>query len=105
MSRGPLLPGDPDRVAGYVLEARLGQGGQGAVFLGRDGAGRAVAVKLLHPELLEDATARSRFVRELAAVRRVARFCTAQVLDADTAGDRPYIVSEFVDGPSLQEVV
>jgi hypothetical protein len=105
MPRGPLLPGDPDRVAGYRLEGRLGQGGQGAVFLGRDPAGPAVAVKLLHPELLEDTAARRRFVLELAAVRRVARFCVAQVLDADTDGDRPYIVSELVEGPSLQEVV
>jgi hypothetical protein len=105
MPRGPLLPGDPHRIAGYLLEARLGQGGQGAVFLGRDGAGRPVAVKLLHPELLEDTAARNRFVRELTAARRVARFCTAQIVDADTEGDRPYIVSEFVDGPSLQEAV
>src|SRR3954471_12657902 len=105
MPRGPLLPGDPDRIAGYRLEGRLGHGGQGAVFLGRDPAGRTVAVKLLPPELPGDPAARRRFVRELAAARRVARFCTAQVLDADTDGDRPYIVSEFVDGPSLQEVV
>src|SRR4051794_40520569 len=105
MPRGPLLPGDPDRIAGYRLEGGLGHGGQGAVFLGRDPAGRTVAVKLLPPELLGDTAARRRFGQELAAVRRVARFCTAQVLDADTDGERPYIVSEFVDGPSLQEVV
>jgi hypothetical protein len=105
MARGPLLPGDPDRIAGYRLESRIGQGGQGAVYLGREQGGRTVAVKLLHPEWLGDAAARRRFVQELAAVRRVARFCTAQVLDADTDGELPYIVSEFVDGPSLQEVV
>lgn len=105
MSRGPLQPGDPDHIAGYALQARLGQGGQGVVFLGHDRAGRPVAVKLLHSALLQDAAARERFVRELAAVRRVARFCTAQVLDADTDGDRPYIVSEFVDGPSLHQEV
>ncbi|MGI5127519.1 serine/threonine-protein kinase [Pseudonocardia sp. CA-107938] len=101
MARGPLLVGDPDHVAGYRLEARIGQGGQGVVFLGRDRTGRAVAVKLLHPTMLGDSVARARFAKELAAIRKVARFCTAQVLDADTEGDRPYIVSEFVDGPSL----
>jgi predicted Ser/Thr protein kinase len=105
MSRGPLLPGDPERIGAYQLEARLGQGGQGAVFLGRDRAGRPVAVKVLHPEFLEDPSARRRFGLELAAVRRVARFCVAQVVDADTDGDRPYIVSEFVDGVSLQQLV
>ena len=48
MPRGPLLIGDPDHVAGYRIEARLGQGGQGVVYLGRDPPGRPVAVKLLH---------------------------------------------------------
>ncbi|GAA4193934.1 hypothetical protein [Microbispora amethystogenes] len=38
-------------------------------------------------------------------MRRVAPFCTAQVLDADLDGDCPYIVSEYVDGPSLRDHV
>lgn len=105
MPATPLLPGDPDRLAGYTLDARLGEGGQGTVYRGHDGAGRVVAVKLLRAALLEDPAARIRFVREFAAAQRVARFCTAQVLDADLAGDRPYIVSEFVEGPSLQQEV
>lgn len=105
MPSRPLQPGDPDRLAGYTLDGRLGEGGQGTVYLGRDADGRVVAVKLLRAALLEDPGARTRFIRELAAAQRVARFCTAQVLDADLAGDRPYIVSEYVDGPSLQEVV
>src|SRR5690606_26212655 len=49
--------------------------------------------------------ARARFVRELEVAKRVARFCTAQVLDADVAGDQPYIVSEYVPGVSLHHVV
>ncbi|MEO5874004.1 MAG: serine/threonine-protein kinase, partial [Streptosporangiaceae bacterium] len=64
-----------------------------------------VAVKLLHAQLSEDRVARNRFVRELAAIERIAGFCTAQVFEADVDGDRPYIVSEFVPGPSLQELV
>src|SRR5207237_308490 len=36
---------------------------------------------------------------------RVAGFCTAQVLSADVAGDRPYIITEYVPGPSLQDLV
>ncbi|MEV4059924.1 serine/threonine protein kinase [Nonomuraea dietziae] len=85
--------------------ARLGQGGQGVVYLGRTESGEQVAVKLLHPGLLTDSDARSRFLREVKIARRVARFSTATVLAADLAGQRPYIVSEYVPGPSLHALV
>jgi hypothetical protein len=99
----PLRPGDPGGLGDYVLAGRLGEGGQGTVFLGRSPDGEDVAVKLLHA--VDDSEARARFVRELAVAKQVATFCTAQVLDADVAGDRPYIVSEFIAAPTLQESV
>ncbi|GAA4090425.1 bifunctional serine/threonine-protein kinase/transporter substrate-binding domain-containing protein [Actinomadura miaoliensis] len=98
----PLHAHDPRRVGRYALEARLGAGGQGVVFLGRDPSGGPVAVKMLQ---IDEAAARSRFVRELETAKRVSRFCTAQVLDADVSGDRLYIVSEFVEGPTLAALV
>ncbi|MFI0451714.1 ABC transporter substrate-binding protein [Actinomadura sp. 6N118] len=101
----PLLPDDPRRAGTYELVGRLGEGGQGTVFLGRDQQGREVAVKLLHSRLGSNAEARRRFMRELEVAERVSGFCTARVLDADMLGDRPYIVSEFVRGPSLTAVV
>ena len=101
----PLTPGDPARLGSYTLTARLGEGGQGVVYLGESESGDEVAVKLLRADLASDDTARGRFLRELDAVKRVARFCTAQVLDADVDGDRPYIVSEYVPGPSLAQLV
>ncbi|MFG2085111.1 MULTISPECIES: serine/threonine protein kinase [unclassified Spirillospora] len=108
----PLRSGDPTELGGYVILGRLGEGGQGAVFLGRpSGAAQTlptvdhVAIKLLHGGLSGDESARARFVRELEVAKRVARFCTAQVLDADVAGDQPYIVSEYVPGVSLHHVV
>ncbi|GAB3881569.1 hypothetical protein GCM10027612_10850 [Microbispora bryophytorum subsp. camponoti] len=64
-----------------------------------------VAVKLLHARFSGDAKARARFAAELAHAGKVAAFCTARVLDADVEGDRPYIVSEFVDGPALSQVI
>ncbi|MFA1543308.1 serine/threonine protein kinase [Actinomadura monticuli] len=108
----PLRSGDPTELGGYEILGRLGEGGQGAVFLGRrageTGTVRTadhVAIKLLHGGLTGDESARARFVRELEVAKRVARFCTAQVLDADVAGDQPYIVSEYVPGLSLHHVV
>jgi MFS family permease/predicted Ser/Thr protein kinase len=89
----------------YELVGRLGEGGQGVVFQGRAPDGVRVAVKLLRVGQGGDEAARRRFVRELSAAERVAGFCTARVLDADIEGDTPYIASEYVDGPSLQDLV
>lgn len=104
----PLREGDPTRLGAYEILGRLGQGGQGQVFLARPAADRDadhVAIKLLHASLTGDDSARSRFVRELSVAKRVARFCTAQIIDADVAGEHPYIVSEYVPGRSLHRVV
>ena len=94
---------DPREVGVYRLLGRLGEGGQGVVFLAVDPAGSQAAVKLLPPTT--DPQVRSRFLKEVAAAQRVARFCTAQVLDAGIFERRPFIVSEYVSGPSLVEVV
>ncbi|MEV7803828.1 transporter substrate-binding domain-containing protein [Microbispora sp. NPDC088329] len=101
----PLQPGDPTRLGPFVLSGRLGEGGQGVVYFGQDQAGERAAVKLLHVKFSGDATARSRFARELRAAQRVASFCTVRVLAADLEGDTPYIASEFIDGRSLREAV
>jgi serine/threonine protein kinase len=101
----PLEAGDPRRLGNYEVIGRLGAGGQGAVFLGRGADGEYVAVKLLHAQMAADPSARARFAREVAAAQKVAPFCTARVLQADVAGDQPFIVSEFIDGPSLHDVV
>jgi len=99
----PLVSGDPERIGTYDLIGRLGAGGQGVVYLARSADGSQVAVKVLHAEFGPDA--RRRFVREFEVLRRVSGFCTAQVLDADVAGAPPYIVSEYVPGPSLYTVI
>jgi hypothetical protein len=94
---------DPRQVSVYRLLGRLGEGGQGVVFLAEGPTGSPAAVKLLPPTT--DPQVRSRFLKEVAAAQRVARFCTAQVLDAGIFERRPFIVSEYLSGPSLVEVV
>jgi len=99
----PLRVTDPREVGGYELVGRLGEGGQGVVFLAMSSEGNPVALKVL--PATTDSQVRNRFLKEVAAAQRVARFCTAQVLDAGIFERRPYIVSEYVDGPSLVEIV
>src|SRR5260370_13160738 len=94
---------DPREVGGDGLLARLGEGGQGVVFLAVSSAGTRVALKVL--PATTDPQVRSRFLKEVAAAQRVARFCTAQILDAGIFERRPFIVSEYVHGPSLVEVL
>ncbi|MBG0829329.1 protein kinase [Planomonospora sp. ID67723] len=101
----PLRPGDPARVREYRLTARLGEGGQGTVYLGESPAGVRVAVKLLRADLAQDEEALERFVREVSTTRQVSPFCTAAVLETGVDEHRPYIVSEYIDGPTLDAVV
>ncbi len=83
------------------LLGRLGEGGMGVVFLGQAADGRRVAFKVIRPDYARDRHFLARFAAEAAAARRVARFCTAQVLDAGTDGDVAYLVTEYIEGPTL----
>ena len=77
----------------------------GAVYLGRAPDGRQVAIKVVRPELAQDAGFVARFREEVANAERVASFCTAQVLDHGESAGRSYMVTEFIDGVSLKDYV
>jgi predicted Ser/Thr protein kinase len=100
----PLQPDDLTRLGRYELLGRLGQGGMGVVFLGQDDAG-FVAIKTISSAHVGDARAMRRFRREVEAAKRVPRYCTAQVYEYDFEHDPPFIVSEFIKGPTLEAEV
>ena len=105
MAQVPLRADDPEHVGGYRLTARLGAGGMGVVYLGSAEDGALVAVKVLRPELADDPEFRRRFQREVSVLTQVRGVCAVRVIEADTESARPFMVTEFVDGPSLAEYV
>ncbi|WP_051709868.1 serine/threonine-protein kinase [Streptomyces sp. NRRL S-350] len=102
----PLLPDDPREVGGYRLFARLGAGGMGRVYLSYTPGGRPVALKVVRPEFAEDGEFRRRFAQEVSNAQRIHGLYTAQVIDSGGLdGDAPWLVTAYVPGPSLQQVV
>ena len=101
----PLATGDPRQVGVYRLHFRLGAGGMGRVFLGFSPAGRAVAVKIVHPELARDPEFVERFRLEVRAAEAVSGAYTAPVVAAGPDDDPPWLATAFVVGPSLAELI
>lgn len=94
-----------ERIGRYRLIHPLGEGGMGVVHLALDPSGRAVAIKVLREHIAHDGDARSRLRREVETLALVQDSRVAAVLDADTEGPRPFIVTKYVPGPSLDLVV
>ena len=77
----------------------------GVVYLARDPDQRSVAVKVLRPAVAGDPNARLRLAREVETMRRVRSPFVAEVLDTDVTSETPYIVTRYVPGRTLDEVV
>ncbi|MFG1665390.1 bifunctional serine/threonine-protein kinase/ABC transporter substrate-binding protein [Streptomyces sp. Y7] len=101
----PLRPADPSRIAGFRLLRRLGAGGMGVVYLGRDDDGTLAAVKVIRGENAGDPDFRARFAREAELARRVTSRWVVPVLGADAEASEPWLATAFVPGPSLVEAV
>lgn len=92
-------------VGGYTVVRPLGSGAMGAVYEAVDGGGARVALKVLHAHVDADPAGRERLRREAAALQRLRHPAVAQVLDAELEGPYAFVVTELVDGVTLEEEV
>lgn len=96
----------PERIGHYAIRRRIGQGGMGVVYQAEDPrTNQFVAVKVLKPEVAGDHIARARLAREVETMRRVESPNVAEVIDADTQAELPWVVTEYIPGPTLDATV
>ncbi|OPF78480.1 hypothetical protein VT50_0218860 [Streptomyces antioxidans] len=101
----PLTHDDPYELGSYRLTARLGSGGMGTVYLGRSPGGRGIALKTMHARIAADPQLRSRFRLETDAARVIGGRYGAEVVAADPFAETPWLATEYVLGPPLDEAV
>ncbi|WP_051838183.1 protein kinase domain-containing protein [Streptomyces sp. NRRL F-2580] len=107
-NRAPLAPlthDDPQHLGDFRLLARLGSGGMGTVYLARSAAGRTVALKTVHARIAADTTFRTRFRLEADAARVIGDRYGARVFASDALAATPWLATEYVIGPQLDEAV
>jgi predicted Ser/Thr protein kinase/transcriptional regulator with XRE-family HTH domain len=100
-----LGPHDPRQIGGFKVLGFLGSGAMGRVYLAESTGGRRVAIKIIDGARADDAEFRARFQHEIDAARRVHGMFTAAVVAADPGAAEPWMATEYVAGPPLQEVV
>jgi len=93
-------------IPGYRLEKLVGKGGMGEVHRAVQlSLGRVVAMKILSVELAADPTFVARFDKEAAALATLSHPNVVSIVDKGKAENTYYLVMEYVDGPSLREVM
>jgi hypothetical protein len=101
----PALESLPGKIGPYRILEKIGEGGMGVVYLARDAERRQVALKVLGPAVAGDPSARKRLSREVETMRRVRSPYVAEILDADVTGASPFVVTQYVQGRTLDEAV
>lgn len=97
-------PAAGSKLGGYTVVREIGSGAMGAVYRAEDDGGHPVALKVLHRHL-DDPAARERLRREAAALQGLRHPAVARVLDAELEGPEAFIVTELVEGPTLEEEI
>jgi serine/threonine protein kinase len=116
----PMIPGHPSaaparptvepdmqpRTFGpYTVLSVLGVGRTGRVHLGRTDKGRRVAVRVIRPEFAADPRFRSCLQKEMEIISGIRGPGVAALLGGDLEADVPWLVAEYVPGPSLATVL
>ena len=96
---------EQEMIGGYRLLKRLGAGGAATVWLACDEAGERVALKILHPALAADEGYRERLLREARTVNSIRGGGVAHILDIEIDATQPFVVSEYIPGPTLSELL
>lgn len=91
----------------YEVEEPIGRGGMSSVYRARDmTTGQQVAFKVMHAHLLDNPANVRRFRREAQAANKVRHPHAVQIFDVGvTPNGSPYIIMDFLDGPSLSDVI
>jgi serine/threonine protein kinase len=100
----PKKANDPDELGGWRINGRLGEGGFGTVFLAERGAQKA-AIKVIRQEFVEEDDARSRLATEAEVLSKLSDPSIGKILDSDLSGAFPWIATEFINGPTLEDKV
>jgi serine/threonine protein kinase len=109
-SRESFIPPAPEeltrRISNLEVIELLGQGGMGVVYKGRQPLlDRYVAIKVVRPDFQTDGEFQERFIREARMLARLRHPYIVTVFDVAKSDDLYYLVMEFVDGPSLRQLV
>lgn len=92
-------------IGGYRVIKRIGSGGMSTVFEVEDEGGARYALKSLHPAIVDTQRGRERVQREIATMQKVRSTAVARVVDAEVNENECFIVTELIDGPTLEQDV
>ena len=94
----------PEQIGPYPIEAEIGRGGMGVVYRARDPKlDRLVAIKVLSPDVARDRSRVARLRQEAKTLAALNHPNILTVHDVDTDGNALYVVTEFLEGGTLQE--
>jgi len=92
-----------DLVGAYRVERQLGSGGMATVYLAHhEKLDRNVALKVMHPNLLEDPNFKARFEREAKIIAKLDHPNIVPIYDFSEHEGQPYLVMKVVEGQTLK---